>query len=96
MMRRSLAGISESGKPVKQIFNQLGLDIESIKGMTAREQLQTISTSINGLKTPSEQSAAAMEIFGRSGAKMLTLLKDPAALDVSCQESRRITRADEP
>lgn len=85
MMRRSLAGISESGKPVKQIFNQLGLDIESIKGMTAREQLQTISTSINGLKTPSEQSAAAMEIFGRSGAKMLTLLKDPAALDVAAK-----------
>lgn len=80
MMRRSLAGISESGAPTKQIFNQLGLDIGKIKGMGASEQLQTIAAAINDLRTPSEQSAAAMEIFGRSGAKMMTFFKDPEAM----------------
>lgn len=85
IMRRSLGGISETGEPTVKMFEQLGLDIGKLQGMGAREQLEAIGAAVNGLRTPAEQSAAAMTIFGRSGARMLTLLKDPAAMGVAAK-----------
>jgi hypothetical protein len=85
LMRKSLAGISETGEPTGKMFQQLGLDIEGLKGMSAAGQLTTIGAAINGLKTPAEQSAAAMGIFGRSGNRMMGFLKDPGALDAAAK-----------
>lgn len=83
IMRRSLGGVSESGEPTGKMFRQLGLDIQELQGMGAQGQIEAISGAINELKTPAEQSAAAMAIFGRSGAKMLGLMKDPDAFAVA-------------
>lgn len=85
IMRRSIGGISESGEPTVKMFDQLGLSVDALKGMGAREQIETIAAAINNLETPAQQSAAAMTIFGRSGAKMLSLMKDPAAFDVAAK-----------
>lgn len=85
IMRRSLAGVNESGQPTVRTFQRLGLDIEGLKGSDAQTQLDTIGAAIRNLKTPSDQAAAAMEIFGRSGIRMLTLLKDPNALAAAGQ-----------
>ena len=83
LMRKSLAGISETGEPTGKMFQQLGLDIDALKTMSATDQLTTIGTAINGLKTPAEQSAAAMGIFGRSGSKMMGFFKDPSAMNAA-------------
>ena len=80
IMRKSLGGISEDGQPTGKMFKQLGLNIAELQGMGAQEQLQAIGGAISTLKSPAEQTAAAMGVFGRSGAKMLTFLKDPAAI----------------
>lgn len=85
IMRRSLGGISETGEPTVKMFEQLGLDIGKLQGMGAREQLEAIGAAINNLSTPAQQSAAAMTIFGRSGAKMLSLMKTPEAFNVAAK-----------
>lgn len=80
LMRKSLGGISEDGQPTAKIFKQLGLDMEALKGMSAKDQLDAVGGAIRGLGSPAEQTAAAMAVFGRSGNSMLTFLKDPAAI----------------
>lgn len=80
MMRKALAGVSESGEPTNKMFNRLGLDMEALKGMEAKEQLETIAVAIRGLASPTEQTSAAMTLFGRSGVKMLSFLKTNDAI----------------
>lgn len=80
IMRKAMGGISETGEPTSKIFKQLGIDLDTLQRSDASTQLQTIGQAISSLSTPAEQTAAAMAIFGRSGARMLTLLKDREAL----------------
>ena len=75
IMRKSLGGVNEAGEPTGKMFQQLGLDIEALKGLGAEEQFERIGAAIRELKTPAEQTAAAMGIFGRSGAAMLSMFK---------------------
>jgi hypothetical protein len=83
IMRRNMAALNDDGSVTNKMFERLGLSVDDLKTMSATEQLKAIGERINALATPAEQSAAAMEIFGRSGASMLTLLKDPAALETA-------------
>jgi hypothetical protein len=83
IMRRSLSGVSESGQPTNKMFEKLGLSMDALKGMDAQKQMETIGAAIRGLKEPTEQTAASMEIFGRGGNKMLGFLKDEKAIDTA-------------
>ncbi|WP_043586356.1 hypothetical protein [Geminisphaera colitermitum] len=83
LMQRAIAGISESGQPTKKIFAQLGLSIAALKDMGATEQFEAIAAKIRAIKNPAEQTNAAMEIFGRSGAAMLALIKNGGAMDAA-------------
>lgn len=82
LMRRNIADLSGSTEKT-ELFQKMGLDIKSLMDMGAEDQLAAISTGIRSLSNPSQQSAASMEIFGRSGAKMLTFLKDDKALSTA-------------
>jgi len=83
IMRRSLAGVSENGEPTNKMFDRLGLSMEALKGMGAQQQFDTIGAAIRNLASPTEQTAAAMGIFGRSGNQMLSFLKDPNAISTA-------------
>lgn len=85
IMRKSLSGINESGQPTNKMFERLGLNMDSLKGMGAQQQFETIGAAIRNLASPTEQTAAAMEIFGRGGNRMLSFLKDPEAISVAAQ-----------
>lgn len=79
IMRRNLADLSGSGTK-GDTFKQMGLDLKALQGMGAEDQLESIGRAIRAMDNPTKQAAASMEIFGRSGAGMLTFLKDDAAL----------------
>ncbi|MDD4059182.1 MAG: hypothetical protein PHW08_00590 [Kiritimatiellae bacterium] len=79
IMRRNLADLSGSGTK-GETFKQMGLDLKALQSMGAEDQLETIGRAIRAMDNPTKQAAASMEIFGRSGAGMLTFLKDDAAL----------------
>ncbi|MFZ4777052.1 MAG: hypothetical protein ACOYM3_16910, partial [Terrimicrobiaceae bacterium] len=80
LLQKSLAGVNEEGQPTAGIFKRLGLSIDDLKGMRATQQIETISAAISRLRTPADQSRAAMELFGRSGGRMLAILKDSGAI----------------
>jgi len=83
IMQRNMAQLNDDGSTTIKTFQRLGLSTEALKKMSATEQLEAIGEKIRNLATPADQSAAAMEIFGRSGAKMLTFLKTGTAIDTA-------------
>ena len=70
----------ESGSPA---FARLGLSLDQLRKLSPDEQLQSVGRAIASLRTPSEQTAASMEIFGRAGGKLLAMFQDPAALSAA-------------
>lgn len=83
LLQKALAGVNEEGQPTSGVFKRLGLSIDELKNMRATEQIEKISAAIAKLRTPADQSKAAMELFGRSGGRMLALLKDSSAIDTA-------------
>lgn len=59
-------------------FQKIGLSVEQLNGMTASERFDAIAASIAALPTEAERAAAAVAIFGKSGAQLLPLFADGA------------------
>jgi len=75
-MQRSIEDAGEGGEKTGKAFEKLGLNFDDIKTKSPTEQLEIIGQKINELKTPAERTATAVDIFGKSGADMLTVFKD--------------------
>ena len=52
-------------------FQRIGLDVKKLMDLSPEEQFLAIGKAIGSLKDPATKTAAAMEIFGRSGAKLV-------------------------
>ena len=63
---------AESGKT--EAFTKLGLDFQALQAMSPEEQFKAVQQAIAALKTPAEQAAAAVSIFGKAGGELLPLM----------------------
>lgn len=59
-------------------FAGLGLSVEELNGMSPAERFDAIAAAIAALPTEAERAAAAVRIFGRSGAELLPLFSGGA------------------
>ena len=55
----------------------LHLNFLDIKQMSPEHQFQAIGSAIAAMQSPTARSAAAMEIFGRAGGRLLRVFTDP-------------------
>jgi hypothetical protein len=78
-MRKTLAGAGEEGKAA-DAFRALGLSVDDLMSKDAATQLETIGAAINGVENDTKRTALAMDIFGKSGAEMLTLFADSGGI----------------
>jgi hypothetical protein len=62
-------------------FGDLGINMRSLQAQSATQQLQTIGKALMNVANPATRAALSMEIFGKTGARMLTAFSDPAALE---------------
>ena len=62
-------------------FGKLGLSVEELKKLSPDEQFMQVGKAIAGVSDSSRQAAISMELFGRTGAKLLTVFKDDKALE---------------
>lgn len=60
-------------------FGLLGLSVDQLRKMEPDRQFAEIAEAIGRIRDPASQSAAAMEIFGKSGASLLPLMKSDIA-----------------
>lgn len=56
-------------------FEKLGLSAAALKNMRADEAFALIAQKIQSIENPAQQTSAAMQLLGRSGASVLPLLK---------------------
>jgi len=72
-MQKAIEAAATSGGPAADAFNKLGLSASYLSSLNADEQLKMIGEAMNAIPNRTQRSAAAMEIFGRSGGRMLAL-----------------------
>ena len=65
-------------KSAQAAFATLGLTAERLQAMSSADRFEAIAAAIAGLQTPAERSAAAVALFGRSGAQLLPLFEGGA------------------
>lgn len=65
-------------KSAQAAFATLGLNAQQLQGMASADRFEAIASAISGLQTPAERSAAAVALFGRSGAQLLPLFEGGA------------------
>lgn len=86
-MSRTIAEAASGSEAAASTIQGLGLSVEELMMMSQEERLLAIGDAIMRLKDPALRSAAAMNIFGRSGSKLLTFF--PAArqgLDMAARQ----------
>lgn len=74
-MSKTLVSGDEGAKKAAEAIADLGLNVQQVLALSPADQFQTIAEAIAGLPSPAQQSAAAMEIFGKSGAEALPMIK---------------------
>lgn len=77
-MQRTLSDAGDDGQKARKAISDLGLDVEKVLAMKPEDQFQLIAEEISKIPNPANQAAAAMEVFGKSGADALPMLKSMA------------------
>lgn len=72
-MQRMIADAGSGSAEAAAKFAMMGISIGEIQGLNADEQLMKIGEAISEIQNPAQRSAMAMEIFGKSGAKLLSV-----------------------
>jgi hypothetical protein len=72
-MQRMIADAGSGSADAAAKFAMMGIEIADIQGLNADEQLMKIGEAITEIQNPAQRSAIAMEIFGKSGAKLLSV-----------------------
>ena len=73
------------GDAAGDTLEKLGFDLDDLKRKTPAEQFRALGAAINKVQDPSQRAAMAMEIFGRSGAEMLSVFASNGFDDASQQ-----------
>lgn len=74
-MQDTLVQASQGSKTAAEAFQRLGLSVTDILKLSPDKQLEAFADALSRIKNPAEQTAAAIDIFGRSGTQLLPLLK---------------------
>lgn len=64
------------GKEAVQALSAIGLSAADFQGLSSSEQFTLIANAINGITDPAQRAAAAVAIFGRSGAELLPVFRE--------------------
>jgi hypothetical protein len=79
LLSRNLSSLSGATPP--PAIKNMGLDLKALRSLDAAGQFNAIGKAIGALKSPADQTAAALALFGESGASMLSFLKDKGAIE---------------
>lgn len=83
-LQKTLAGADEESKAATEALGRLGISFTDLESLSPEEQIRLVSEQLQGIEDPAKRTAAAMQIFGKSGADLLPLFANlgPAADDI--------------
>jgi trimeric autotransporter adhesin len=74
LMQRSIVELSRGSANQTRAFQQLGLSLRDLQGLSPDQQFERIATALSGVEDPAQRTALAMEVFGRSGRAAINML----------------------
>jgi hypothetical protein len=78
-MEGKVAQAAAKGGAYAESLSSIGLSAKQVAGMSADQQLLAISTAISTLPDAGQKAAAAIELFGEQGTKLLPMLTQGGA-----------------
>ena len=72
-MQRTIVEAAEGSQTAVDALDLLGLKAQDLQGKLPDEQLEIVTDALGQVKDPAVRTAAAFEILGRSGTKLLPL-----------------------
>lgn len=80
VMQRTISAAADGSSSAQAALAKLGLTAEELQHLSPDEQFNLIASALNAITDPTMRAAAAMKIFGKSGAMLLPMLRDLDAL----------------
>ena len=77
-MQIAFSKAGSGSKVAEKAFADIGLSFDKLNGNSAAEQFQQVADAIAALPSPAERTAAAVAIFGKSGASLVPLFNSGA------------------
>ncbi len=88
-MQKTISEAIGGSKSAADALAQLGLTIADLKGLNPEQQFKLIADRISRITDPTLRAALAMEVFGKSGTRLLPLIQDGAKGLAKFQEQAR-------
>ncbi len=85
-MQDSFSGLNSEQKSTVQAFEMLGLSMSELRALDPVDALKQISVAFRSVGSTADRTAAAMDIFGRSGTALITLFEDQTAFQQAEKE----------
>lgn len=89
-MSTKLRDLSQGVPTAVKLFDQLGLKWSDLEKMDTGDRFRTVANALKNVNDESIRSAAATDIFGRSGRTMLLLTKNLGGLEKEMRDSGAI------
>lgn len=77
-LNRNLASAADGAKEPAAAFAKLGISAKELKGLQIEEAFPKIADGFMKIDNPAKRTQLAMELFGRSGAKLIPMLAEGA------------------
>jgi hypothetical protein len=81
-LQKSIAAAGQGNAEAASKFVELGISINDIQNLSPDEQFAKIGDAIGKIGNPTQRAAAAMDIFGKSGAKLLSVFSAGGLEDI--------------
>lgn len=84
-LQSALEDAFQNGGSTAEGFRRIGVSVGDMMKLDPGTQFERVAKAIGDLPTPTERTAAAMKIFGKSGADLIPLFRDGGAFDSAAQ-----------
>jgi hypothetical protein len=75
-LSRGMGEAANGTGTAKRAIESMGLSVNDLLKMSPSQQFMALGTAIQGIEDPAKRSAAAADIFGRSGTKLIPMFED--------------------
>lgn len=77
--QKTLTDAVQGSDSAQQSFARLGFTVADISGLSPEQQFKKLGAAIASIENPAQRAAAAMDVFGKTGTRLIPLLADGGA-----------------
>lgn len=74
-LTKNLTGVDDESKAAGAALEALGINISDFQKLSPEDQMEEVAKSLGNVANAADQTAIAMDLFGKSGASVLPFLK---------------------